>query len=194
MGGRSGFAGTERGGVGVGGAHALGASRALLPFTALPVDTWLAPSSDHPPTSTSTSDHSGPGSDMGSVWTRSTRGRPWPPNSCVSQRAPSLGASSLRTLLRVKWDDKRVPTSMRGHWSPGGQVPLPPQGQKSPRREGVAGLRQDGPPGYAAAPGAHPLSGDHTRLSGLLSHSPFSWLILSRLCQGGKVPAPGSFH
>ncbi|XP_040334348.1 cysteine-rich protein 2 isoform X2 [Herpailurus yagouaroundi] len=68
---------------------------------------------------------------MGSVWTRSTRGRPWPPNSCVSQRAPSLGASSLRTLLRVKWDDKRVPTSMRGHWSPGGQVPLPPQAEKA---------------------------------------------------------------
>lgn len=66
--------GAERGGVGVGRAHSLGASRALLPLTDLPVDTWLAPSSDHPATCTSTSAHTGPGSDTGSVWTRSHGG------------------------------------------------------------------------------------------------------------------------
>lgn len=77
--------------------HAVGASRALLLFTALPrghVAGTAWPGAVTSPPQPPPRPLPTPGRpDMGSVWTQSMRGRPWPLNSCVSQRAPLLGAS-----------------------------------------------------------------------------------------------------
>lgn len=63
----------------------------------------------------------GAGPGLGSVWTQSTRGRPWPlPPACPSAR---LSLAHVPPGLSRGWGDKRVPTGRRGRWSLGGQAP-----------------------------------------------------------------------